>query len=251
MNLLALARRRPYDSGTVSTRVVHDLDIAILKREHGALGLLGMERKGDHGHLHIGVAHHDAARHVYAGIASVGDGDNILGLRKHKHARHGKGVHANVEHRAASQAWIVKTILRIKILIAAKAHLGNAHVAELVLLGTADKLAVERHMKDGRGIDKLHAVLVGNRARFVELLRIEGNRLLAQYVLAGRKCGAQIVDVRIVRRGDIHRVDSGIGTKLLERIVHAGHIVLLGKSDRLLVCAVVDAGKFAASELER
>ena len=106
-------------------------------------------------------------------------------------------------------------------------------------------------MKDGRGIDKLHAVLVGNRARFVELLRIEGNRLLAQYVLAGRKCGAQIVDVRIVRRGDIHRVDSGIGTKLLERIVHAGHIVLLGKSDRLLVCAVVDAGKFAASELER
>ncbi len=106
-------------------------------------------------------------------------------------------------------------------------------------------------MKNGRGIDKLHAVLIGNRARFVELLRIESDRLLAQHVLAGRKYGTQVRNMGIVRRGNIHRVDSGVGAKLLERIVHAGHAVLLGKSDRLFVRAVVDAGEFAASELER
>ncbi len=251
MHRFALARLSPHDGRGVCARVLHDLDVALLKREHGALRLLGMQRERDHRHLQVRVAHHDSAGHVHAGAAGVDDGNHVVGLAEHEQARHAERVDANVEHGATGELGVKETVVGVVLLVAAKVHLSEVHLAKLIALGTADQLAVERHMQNGRGIDELQAALVCQRASLVELLGVQGDGLLAQHVLAGGERRAQIGDVRVVRRGDVDGVDRGVGEHLVEVLVDTLHAVALGERLGLGLGAVIDASERAAGEGER
>ena len=73
-------------------------------------------------------------------------------------------------------------------------------------------------------------MLVGNGSGLIELGRIEGNGLFAEHVLAGCQSGAQVGDMRVVRRGDIDRVNVRIGIEVLDRVIDLFDAILLGKS---------------------
>ena len=62
-------------------------------------------------------------------------------------------------------------------------------------------------------------MLVGDGTRLVELGGVEGNGLLAEHVLASCQSGAQVGDMRVMRRGDIDRVDVRIGIEVLDRVI--------------------------------
>ena len=80
-------------------------------------------------------------------------------------------------------------------------------------------------MQNGRGIHELHVVLGGDGAGLGELGGVQGDGLLAQYVLTRGERSAQLGDVRVVRRGDVDGVDGRVGVELLKGVVHALHVV--------------------------
>ena len=92
---------------------------------------------------------------------------------------------------------------------------------------------------------------VGDRARLVELGGVEGDGLFAEHVLASCQSGSQVGDMRVVRRGDIDRVDVRIGIEVLGRFIDLLDAILLGKSLSLGQRAVGDARKLAAGKSER
>ena len=94
-------------------------------------------------------------------------------------------------------------------------------------------------------------MLVGNGTCLVELGGVEGDGLFAKHVLASCQSGAQVGDMRVMRRGDINGVDVGIGVEVLNRLVHLLDAILLGKSLSLGERTVGDARKLAAGKGER
>ena len=169
----------------VGTRIIGGLDIAVIEANHRALGLLGVEREREHAQLPLGVARHEAARLIHAGRAAICKRDKLLRLACHEQPRDGKGVYADVEHRAAGKLGVVKAIGQVAVLFeAAEIHLREVHLTELARVHAAHQLLVQRHVQNGGCVHKHHAVLVREGARFVELGAVERDGLLAQHVLA-------------------------------------------------------------------
>ena len=209
-----------------------------------------MQGQRDHGHLELGVSHDDAARDIDARGARVDDGDHIVGLAHHEQARKRDGVDADVEHGAAGELAVEEAVLGVELLEATEVELCEVHVAKLTGHGAADELAVERHVQDRSGIHELHVVGVGDGEGLGKLLGVEGDGLLAQDVLTRAERAAQVVDVRVVRRGDVDRVDVGVGIEVLEGVVDLGDAPALGEGLGLLAVAVGHAHELAAGQGE-
>ena len=64
---------------------------------------------------------------------------------------------------------------------------------------------------------------------------VERNGLLAQNVLARLKRFAQVDDVRIVRCGQIHRVNLVAGEKIVDAVIYTLDVVFLRKRDGLFL----------------
>ena len=93
-------------------------------------------------------------------------------------------------------------------------------------------------MQNSAGVHELNAVLTSKFFSLKQLSGIERNGLLAQHMLACLKCFAQVNDVRIVRRGQIHRVNLVAGEKIVDAVIHALDVVFLCKCDGLFLCPV-------------
>ena len=93
-------------------------------------------------------------------------------------------------------------------------------------------------MQNGAGVHELNAVLTSKFFGLKQLSRVERNGLLAQNVLARLKCFAQVNDVRVVRRGQVHRVNLVAGEKIVDAVIHALDVVFLCKCDGLFLCPV-------------
>ena len=92
---------------------------------------------------------------------------------------------------------------------------------------------------------------VGDGEGLGKLLGVEGDGLLAQDVLTRAERAAQVVDVRVVRRGDVDRVDVGGGIEVLEGVVDLGDAPALGEGLGLLAVVVGHAHELAAGQGER
>ena len=74
----------PHDGRMIGTRILIDLDIALVKADNRALGLLGVKRKAHDAQLLLGVTADNAARDVNAGLAGVTQRDDLGGLAGHE-----------------------------------------------------------------------------------------------------------------------------------------------------------------------
>ena len=93
-------------------------------------------------------------------------------------------------------------------------------------------------MQNGAGVHELNAVLTCKFFGFKQLSGVKRNGLLAQHMLARLKCFAQVDDVRIVRRGQVHRVNLVAGEKSVDAVIHTFNVVFLCKRNGLLLCPV-------------
>jgi len=91
----------------------------------------------------------------------------------------------------------------------------------------------------------------GNRARLVELVGVERDRLLAEHVLARRKGLAQVGDVRVVRCGEIDGVDVRARDEVVDGVIDPAHAILLGKGVGLVPRAICHAVDGASLERQR
>ena len=103
-------------------------------------------------------------------------------------------------------------------------------MAKLAGIHAAAQLLIQGHVEHRSGVHKDHVVLVGDGTGLVELGRVKGNGLLAEHVLASCQSGAQVSDMRVMRGGDIDRVDVRIGIEVLDRVIDLFDAILLGKS---------------------
>ena len=215
----------------IGTRILVDLDIALVKADNRALGLLGVERKAHDAQLLLGITADDATRNVDTGLAGVAQRDNFSGLACHKEAHNGQGIHANIEHGTTGKVAIIETIGQIAVLlVAAKVELSEVHAAKLTGIHAAAQLLIQGHVKHRSGVHEDHVMLVGNGTCLVKLGGVESNGLLAKHVLASCQSGSQIGDMRVMWRGDIDCVDVRIGIEVLDRVIDLLDAILLGKS---------------------
>ena len=236
----------------IGTRILVDLDIALVKADDRALGLLGVERKAHNTQLLLGITADDAARNVHAGLTGVAQRNDLGGLACHKEAHDGQGIHANIEHGTASKVAVVEAIGQIAVLlVTAKVELSEVHATELTDIHATTQLLIQRHVEHRGGVHKDHVVLVGNGAGLVKLSGIEGNGLLAEYVLTSCQSGSQVGYMRVVRRGDIDCVNVRIGVEVFDRFIDPLNAILLCKSLSLGQSAVGNARKLAAGKSER
>ena len=66
-----MAVRSPHDGRVIGTRIFVDLDVALVKADDRALGLLGVKRKAHDAQLLLGIAADDAARNIDSSLAGV------------------------------------------------------------------------------------------------------------------------------------------------------------------------------------
>ena len=102
-------------------------------------------------------------------------------------------------------------------------HVAAGHVVDLAELAAAHPLAgLDRErveadvVVDARGLPR---VLAGEGHELGRLLRGHGQRLLAQHVLAGLERGLRHLEVQLVRRADVDRLDRLVVEQLLQRAV--------------------------------
>ena len=115
----------------------------------------------------------------------------------------------------------------------AKVHLRQAQPTELARLRATHELDIQRHMQHRGRIHENHSVLIGDGAGLFKLGTVEGDRLFAEHVLSGRERTAQVLDMGVVRRGDIDRIDGRIRIELLDRIIHTLDAIFLSERLRL------------------
>ncbi len=95
--------RGPHNRRVIGARILVYLDIALVKADNRALGLLGVERKAHNTQLLFGITADDAARNVDTGLTGIAQRDNLSRLARHKEAHDGQSIHANIEHGAAGK----------------------------------------------------------------------------------------------------------------------------------------------------
>ena len=155
-----------------------------------------MERKAHDAQLLLGISADDATRDVNASLAGVAQRNDLSGLACHKEAHDGQGIDANIEHGTASKVAIVKAVGQVAVLlVAAKVELGEVHASKVAGIHAAAQLLIQGHVEHRGGIHKDHVVLVGDGTGLVELGRVEGNGLLAEYVLTSCQSGSQVGDM--------------------------------------------------------
>ncbi len=144
-------------------------------------------------------------------------------------------IDANVQKGAARKLGIEEAILHVKLFVAAKIFLNQVDWTKLTSLHAANQLFVEWHVQNGAGVHELNTVLTSKFFGLKQLGGIERNGLLAQNVLARLKRLAQVNDVRIVRRGQVHRVNLVAGEKIVDAVIHTFDVVFLSKRNGLLL----------------
>ena len=70
-------------------------------------------------------------------------------------------------------------------------------------------------------------------------------------MLSRLKCFAQVDDVRIVRRGQVHRVNLVAGEKIVDAAIHTLDVVFLCKCDGLFLCPVGHAVNGSTNRSQR
>ena len=241
--------RGPHDRSAIGARIFVDLDIAVVKADNRALGLLGVERKAHDAQLLLGIAADDAACNIDASLAGVAQRNDLGGLARHKQAHNGQCIHANIEHGTTGEVAIVETVGQVAVLlVATKVELSEVHAAELAGIHAAAQLLIQGHVEHRGSVHKDHVVLGGNGTGLIEFSGIEGNGLFAEHVLAGCQGSAQIGDMSVVRGSDVDGVDVRIGVEVLNRVVDLLDAILIGKSLSLGQRAVGNARKLAAGK---
>ena len=108
---------------------------------------------------------------------------------------------------------------------------------------------VNRHMIDRHRLCKYNAMRPRTIDRPRQFPRVQCDGLLAEDVFARRERQHQIVDVRVVRRGDIDDVDIRIVKYILHPLIHLRNAIPRGKLLRLALCAVADGIQPASKRL--
>ena len=93
-------------------------------------------------------------------------------------------------------------------------------------------------MQNSAGVHKLNTVLTCKFFGLKQFSGVERNGLLAQNVLTRLKRFTQVDDVRVVRRGQIHRVNLVTGEKIVNAVIHTLYVVFLCKCDGLFLRSV-------------
>ena len=106
-------------------------------------------------------------------------------------------------------------------------------------------------MQNGAGVHKLNTVLTCKFFGLKQLSRVERNGLLAQNMLACLKRFAQVDDVRVVRRGQIHRVNLVAGEKIVDAVIYMLDVMFLSKRDSLFLRPVGHAIDSSANRSQR
>ena len=161
-----------------------------------------------------------------------------MGLALQEKTSERQRIHANVQKGATGKLGIEEAILHVKLFVAAKILLNQIDWAKLARLYAADQLFVERHVQNGAGVHELNTVLTCKLFGLKQLSGVERNGLLAQNVLARLKRFAQVDDVRVVRRGQIHRVNLVAGEKIIDAVIYTLDVVFLSKRDGLFLRSV-------------
>ena len=160
-------------------------------------------------------------------------------------------IDANVQQGSARKFGIEEAILHVKLFVAAKILLNQVDWTKLASLHTANQLFVEWHVQNGAGIHELNAILTSKFFGLKQLSGIERNGLLAQHMLARLKRFAQVDDVCVVRRGQIHRVNLVAGEKIVDAVIHTLDVVFLCKRDGLFLRSVGYAVNGSANRSQR
>ena len=93
-------------------------------------------------------------------------------------------------------------------------------------------------MVEGHGLSQHHVVCFRQADSLFQLIGVQGDGFLAQDVLARRQRLAQILDVGVVRGGDINDVHVFIGKNVINLVIDLLNAVFLCESDSLGVGAV-------------
>ena len=117
------------DNGLLPAGVVVEFDIALVKGDRAALGLLSVQRENDRRHLLLLVFQKDARLLVHACGGKPHLGDDLVRCGGHEPPHEGQRVDADIQQCAACEIAVEEAVGHIIGLVTAKIHLDKPQLA--------------------------------------------------------------------------------------------------------------------------
>ena len=188
-----------------------------------------MQRENDRRHLLLLVFQKDARLLVHARGGKPHLGDDLVRCGGHEPPHEGQRVDADIQQRTAREIAVEEAVGHIIGLVTAKIHLDKPQLAQRAGVELFLQFAVDGHMVEGHCLGQHDMVLLGQADGLVQLVRVQGDGFLAQNVLTRGQCLAQVLDVGVVRSGNIDDIHVRVSEHIVDLVVDFFNAVLLGE----------------------